>query len=178
MLYCRENGTVMCTFPPHCTYQLQPLDKSVMGPFKIKLAQKQNSWLLGNPGKTVSIHSLPSIIRDAFDLSFTQANITASFKTTGVWPFDTTVFTDEDFENSAMTDRPATYNEPSSLMVESTAASPTAGLCHAATTTASTVAGSLCGPNIMNSSPSSSTDVAHTTSSLAGPSNDVDIPDT
>jgi hypothetical protein len=72
---------------------------------------------LSNPGKTVSIHNLRGIIRDAFDLSFIRANITASFKKTGIWCFDTTVFTDEDFESSAVTDRPATDSEPSSLMV-------------------------------------------------------------
>lgn len=81
-------------------------------------------------------------MRDAYDLSFTQANIKASFETTGVWPCDTTVFTVEDFESSAMIDRPATNNELGSLMVESTAATPTAGLCHAATTMASKVSGS------------------------------------
>jgi hypothetical protein len=38
VLYCRENGIVMCTFPPHCTQQLQPLDVAVTGPFKTKVA--------------------------------------------------------------------------------------------------------------------------------------------
>ncbi|GFG32344.1 hypothetical protein Cfor_11884, partial [Coptotermes formosanus] len=59
IIYCTEDGTVMCTFPPHCTHLLQPLDVAVMGPFKKKVAQKQNSWLLSNPGKTISIHNLP-----------------------------------------------------------------------------------------------------------------------
>lgn len=51
ILYCRVNGTVMCTFPPHCTHPLQPLDVAVRGPFKTKGAKKQSSWLLTNPGK-------------------------------------------------------------------------------------------------------------------------------
>ncbi|MFP3020490.1 MAG: hypothetical protein ACEY3F_04015, partial [Wolbachia sp.] len=25
VLYCRQNGIVLCTFPPHCTHRLQPL---------------------------------------------------------------------------------------------------------------------------------------------------------
>ena len=44
------------------------------------------------PGKTISIHNIPGIISDAFDLPFTGANITSSFKKIGVWPFDTTDF--------------------------------------------------------------------------------------
>lgn len=106
VLYCRQNGIVLCTFPPHCTHRLQPLDVSVMGPFKTKLAQKQNSWLISNPGKTISVLQLPGIVKDAFELSFTRSNITAGFKKSGIWPFDVTVFTDEDFDSSAVTDRP------------------------------------------------------------------------
>jgi len=71
---------------------------------------KQNSLLLNKAGQKISIHNLPGIIRDAFDLSFTQGNITAGFKETGVWPVDTTVFTDEDFESSALIDSPTTNN--------------------------------------------------------------------
>jgi hypothetical protein len=52
-----------------------------------------------NPGRIISIQNLPRIIRYASGLTFTQANITASFKKTGVWPPDTTVFIDEDFCN-------------------------------------------------------------------------------
>jgi hypothetical protein len=39
ILYCRQNGVVICTFPPHFTHRLQPLDVVVMGPFKTKEAQ-------------------------------------------------------------------------------------------------------------------------------------------
>lgn len=31
--YCRDNGLVAVTFPPHCTHRLQPLDVAVNGPF-------------------------------------------------------------------------------------------------------------------------------------------------
>ena len=60
ILYCRVNGTVMCTFPPHCTHPLQPLDVAVRGPFKTKGAKKQSSWLLTNPGKD-NVNTQPSL---------------------------------------------------------------------------------------------------------------------
>jgi len=100
----------------------------MMGPFTTKVAQKQNSWLLNNAGQEISINNLHGIIRDAFDLSFTQGNIRAGFKETGVWPLDTTVFTDEDFEKFGHDRQTNNKQQSSSLMVESTAASPTAGL--------------------------------------------------
>ena len=30
--FCRENGIVIVTFPPHCSHKLQPLDVAVYGP--------------------------------------------------------------------------------------------------------------------------------------------------
>lgn len=32
--YCKENGVVLLTFPPHCSHKLQPLDRGVYGPLK------------------------------------------------------------------------------------------------------------------------------------------------
>ncbi len=32
--FCRENGIVMLSFPPHCSHKLQPLDRTVYGPLK------------------------------------------------------------------------------------------------------------------------------------------------
>lgn len=32
--YCRENGAVLLSFPPHYSHKQQPLDRSVFGPFK------------------------------------------------------------------------------------------------------------------------------------------------
>ena len=32
--YAKQNGVVMMSFPPHCSHQLQPLDRSVFGPLK------------------------------------------------------------------------------------------------------------------------------------------------
>lgn len=32
--FCRSNGIVLLSFPPHCSHRLQPLDRSVFGPLK------------------------------------------------------------------------------------------------------------------------------------------------
>ena len=34
ILYARENGVTLVTFPPHCSHRLQPLDVGVMEPLK------------------------------------------------------------------------------------------------------------------------------------------------
>lgn len=97
ILFARNNGIVFLTIPPHCSHRLQPLDVSILGPFKGQLAVVQNDWLINNPGKKISIHDLAAHSSQAFDLAFTRKNITEGFKKCGIYPFSTTVFRDEDF---------------------------------------------------------------------------------
>lgn len=46
--YCRENGIVMLSFPPHCTHKMQLLDVGIYGPFKIRCKTAFNYYILSN----------------------------------------------------------------------------------------------------------------------------------
>ncbi|KAH9632506.1 hypothetical protein HF086_017054 [Spodoptera exigua] len=105
-IYCRENGIVALTFPPHCTHRMQPLDVSVNGSFKQKLSVAQNDWLLSHPGKTITIHDLASIVTPAYNASYIARNIIAGFMKPGIHPFSRNAFCDEDFECAEVTNRP------------------------------------------------------------------------
>jgi hypothetical protein len=104
--YCRDNGIIVVTFPPHCTHQMQPLDVAVNGPFKQKISVAQNDWLLEHPGKTITIHDLPAIVTPAYNASHTPNNIISGFSTPGIHPFTRHAFTDDDFRCSEVTNRP------------------------------------------------------------------------
>lgn len=54
--YCRENGIVLLSFPPHTSHKLQPLDRSVYGPFKRFYNAAADLWMKNNPGKTMYRH--------------------------------------------------------------------------------------------------------------------------
>ena len=41
--YCKENDIVLLSFPPYCSHELQPLDKTLYGPLKTFLMQLQTS---------------------------------------------------------------------------------------------------------------------------------------
>ena len=64
--YARDNGVVMLSFPPHCSHKLQPLDRSVFGPFKRNLASGQDGWMRSNPGKTMTIYDIPGIVKESW----------------------------------------------------------------------------------------------------------------
>lgn len=104
--YCKSNGIVMLSFPPHCTHKLQPLDRSVYGPLKKAVNTQCDSWMRNNAGKTMSIYDVPSIMRDALPKAVTPANILSGFRTTGIYPLNRDIFVDTDFGPSSVTDRP------------------------------------------------------------------------
>ncbi|KAI8440679.1 hypothetical protein MSG28_009033 [Choristoneura fumiferana] len=104
--YCKDNGIVLLSFPPHCSHKLQPLDRSCFGPFKKAINSFCDAWMRNNPAKTMSIYDLPSIAATAMPLAFTSNNIQAGFRATGICPFNRNIFTDLDYAPSFVTDRP------------------------------------------------------------------------
>ncbi|XP_065675833.1 uncharacterized protein LOC136092041 [Hydra vulgaris] len=106
-----DNGIVLLSFPPHCSHKLQPLDRSVFGPFKKCVANAQYSWMKQWPGKTMSIYDLPGIAKIALQHSLTQQNITSGFRVAGIFPYDKDIFSDADFAPSFVTDRPETQSK-------------------------------------------------------------------
>ncbi|XP_071639548.1 uncharacterized protein [Temnothorax longispinosus] len=104
--FCKENGIVVLSFPPHCSHKLQPLDRSVYGPFKKAFNSACDGWMRSNPGKTMTIYNIPGIVKTALPLALTQSNIQAGFNSTGIFPFNRDKFSDLDFAPSYVTDRP------------------------------------------------------------------------
>ena len=105
--YCRSNGIIILTLPPHTSNKLQPLDRTVFGSFKTFFNSGANSWMLNHPGQTLTIYDLPAICVQAWDKAATPANIKSGFKCTGIVPFNKNVFKEEDFLPAYVTDRPA-----------------------------------------------------------------------
>lgn len=108
--FAKSKGIVMLSFPPHCTHRLQPLDRSVFGPFKKHVNSEIGQWLTNNPGSTYTIYNIPGTVAKAFPLAFTPTNIQAGFKSCGISPFNRNVFSEHDFLGSYVTDRPASEN--------------------------------------------------------------------
>lgn len=106
ILYCRDNGVVFVTFPPHCTHRLQPLDVGLYGPFKGYCKTVYNDWMVSHPGRTITIYDIPELTAEAYRAAFTIKNILSAFKKTGIAPLNRLVFNESDFQSSYVTDRP------------------------------------------------------------------------
>ncbi|XP_018402795.1 PREDICTED: uncharacterized protein LOC108779763, partial [Cyphomyrmex costatus] len=101
----KKNNVVLLSFPPHCSHKLQPLDVGVYGPFKNYYASQQDAWLRNHPGKTMTIHDIPSIVNKALPLALKPTNIINGFQKTGIAPFNKDIFSDDDFLSAFVTDR-------------------------------------------------------------------------
>ena len=101
----KNNGVVMRTLPLHCSHKLQPLDRSVYGPFKAFYNQAANAFMVNHPGQPITIHDISQLIGNAYPLAFTPKNITAGFRVSGICPFDRNVFSEDEFLSSYVTDR-------------------------------------------------------------------------
>ena len=102
----KEKGVIMLTLPPHTSNRLQPLDKSVYGPFKAYQNQAADGWMRSHPGKKISIYELPQTINEAFLSAMTPRNIIAGFRATGIYPYNRNIFSDADFAPASLSDRP------------------------------------------------------------------------
>ena len=112
----KDNGVVLLSFPPHCSHRLQPLDRSVYGPFKRFISVAQDSWMRNNPAKPMVIYDLPALVAEALPKAVTPVNVTSGFKACRIYPFNREIFTDADYAPSSTTDRP----EPRSLATQGT----------------------------------------------------------
>ena len=90
------------------SHAIQPLDRSVFGPFKTYMNQAMDNWMRDpqNANKAMTIHMLPAMVSYAFPKAFTPTNIVAGFRCTGIFPYDRNIFTDVDFMPSSVSDRP------------------------------------------------------------------------
>ena len=67
--------------------------------------------MISNPGKTILFYDLTLICSTAWDRAATPVNIKSDFLSSGIFPLDKSIFSDQDFLCSAVTDRPFARNE-------------------------------------------------------------------
>ena len=119
--FCRSNGIVLLSLPPHCSHKMQPLDRTVYGPLKKAVNSACDSWMKSHPGMTMTIYDIPGIVKESLPLSATPSNVQEGFHCTGIWPFNRDIFKDHEFSPSLVTDRPLppTSESPSAAPVAS-----------------------------------------------------------
>jgi len=113
----------MLSFPPHCSHKLQPLDRTVYGPFKKYYNNALKDLMINSTAHRPDIYDIPELVAKAYKRAMNIENITAGFRVTGIWPHNSNVFTEDEFLPSQVTDRPG--DELVATMIDSDTVNPT-----------------------------------------------------
>ena len=94
--WAKEHKVILFLLPPHSSWKTQPLDVGVFHPFKHIFRAECHRFMRRNSGKTISRSNMVKLICSAHAKAFTPSNIMASFKKTGVYPFNREAITPDE----------------------------------------------------------------------------------
>lgn len=102
--FCRENGVILLTLPPHCTHKMQPLDVSYFKSFMSYYDTYVNRWLKSHCGRTFGLYQIAGAVAEAFGKASAIETAVNGFRKTGIFPFNNSVFEDWEFAPSETTE--------------------------------------------------------------------------
>nr|XP_047133857.1 MFS-type transporter clz9-like [Hydra vulgaris] len=111
-----QHVIAMLSFPPHCTHKLQPLGRTVFGPFKWFYNAACDNWMVTNP-RLMTIYDIVSIVREPYTKVFSPSNIQRGFQVAGIEPFNPEIYKDDEYLPLSVTDR-AAPNVVNTILVE------------------------------------------------------------
>lgn len=104
--FAKDNGIHLLTIPPHTSQKLQPLDRIVFSSLKSHYNTACDDGMLAHPAQTLTIYELASCLGKAYQNSMTPRNIIKSFEVCDIYPFNSDIFTEDEFLSCFVTDRP------------------------------------------------------------------------
>lgn len=116
----KENGVDMISLPPHTSHRTQPLDLVFFGPLKNNFNYQCSYWMKSNAGKRITIYEIAELFAEAYQKVATIEKCVNGFKAAGIWPFQPTIFTEEDFvaSNALQPKNAGPYNVQSGTQSE------------------------------------------------------------
>lgn len=103
--YARENNIVIVTLPPHGSHKLQPLDRSLFSPLKVKYSIECDKFMSQHPGRGITQYNVARLFQEAYKKVATLGNAESGFRVTGIYPFNDDLFDEADFAPSLVTDQ-------------------------------------------------------------------------
>ena len=95
--YVRSHGIGLITLPPHCTHKMKPLDRCFFKYLKSAYNVSADNWITSHHGQRITFHDMAGIFGTAFLRTSTPDKAMNGFRACGLWPFDDTIFQDNEF---------------------------------------------------------------------------------
>lgn len=86
-----ENDVILVKLPPNMTHLMQPLDKTVFRPIKLKWEELMQQWNRKNPGEWLPNNEFAGLLGIVWE-GFKGRNLRSGFESTGLVPPDVTKF--------------------------------------------------------------------------------------
>ena len=102
--YARSHGIELITLPPHCTHKMQPLDRCYFKSLKSAYNVSADNWMTSHHGQRITFYDMAGIFGTAFLRTSTPDKAINGFRACGLWPFDDTIFQDNEFAAAAVTE--------------------------------------------------------------------------
>jgi len=102
----RDHGITMITLPPHTTHMLQPLDVTFFKALKANYNSAADNYMTSNPGKRITFYEMADLLGKAYGKSASVEKAMKGFEHTGIWPFDQSKFSEDQYAASTVTDEP------------------------------------------------------------------------
>ncbi|KAK3104222.1 hypothetical protein FSP39_025431 [Pinctada imbricata] len=100
-----ESGIRMFAFPPHTTHFLQPMDRTVFGPFNAAYDQACSDFLSARVCNNINKWTFPPLVNKAWKAAMTPSNAVSGFKACGIYPVNRHAIPRSAFEPSECFDK-------------------------------------------------------------------------
>lgn len=95
--FCKQNGIIVLTLPPHGTDNIQPLDVAFFHPLKVAYYAECDKFLKNYPCECITSYRLAELFNNAFMRVANSEKAIKGIKTIGLYPQNEDAFRDEDF---------------------------------------------------------------------------------
>lgn len=97
--FCKSNGISVVTLPPHTSHRLQPLDVCFYGPLKTAYNQECDSFIRSKQYQKIDQSDVAELFKKAFNRAATIEKAVKGFQSTGIYPLNRNVISEEEFMN-------------------------------------------------------------------------------
>lgn len=95
--FCRENGIIAVSLPPHTSHRLQPLDVTFLSSLKSAYNIECDLYMKSHHYDKIAVGNIEELFGKAYNRVTTIEKGIKGFKITGIYPLDRNLFGEEEF---------------------------------------------------------------------------------
>ena len=93
--WAKDHNVILFVLPPHSSHLTQPLDLGVFGPLKCMYNRECQAYMRNNPGISVTKYAIAELTSKPYVKAMSPENLTSAFKKAGIYPFNSSVISQE-----------------------------------------------------------------------------------